>query len=253
MEEELEERKVTFFLQFGGETKKVSDHFVSSPSHILAAFRQKYSCDLADSAISFYIKDKQFGVEHKLEVIDQDFSDGVVVEARTVDSPLSKKRNLTTESEASKKHKPEARAPVERKVPDDGACVVLLKGLPWDCTKDEIAKFFEGVSIVPDSILIATNASGHQIGDGYVQCVDEDSVGQALKLNRKSIGRRYIELSRSNLAEKQKAMTRSLPWDHKGRSDTTNGPVSTSSHVVKMRGLPFGCTEEDCKQFFFAS
>nr|BAN20945.1 heterogeneous nuclear ribonucleoprotein F [Riptortus pedestris] len=82
----------------------------------------------------------------------------------------------------------------------DDACV-RLRGLPFDCTIDEIIQFFSGLEIVGNGIILATDNSGRTTGEAYVQFVNKETAEQALLKHKEKIGHRYIEIFRSSMAE----------------------------------------------------
>ncbi|XP_045467613.1 heterogeneous nuclear ribonucleoprotein H2-like [Harmonia axyridis] len=82
---------------------------------------------------------------------------------------------------------------------DDGC--VRLRGLPFGCSKEEIAQFFTGLEIVPNGITLLTDYSGRSSGEAYVQFVNKDVAEKALQKHREKIGHRYIEIFRTSLSE----------------------------------------------------
>ncbi|KAK9887206.1 hypothetical protein WA026_021049 [Henosepilachna vigintioctopunctata] len=78
---------------------------------------------------------------------------------------------------------------------------VRLRGLPFGCSKEEIAQFFTGLEIVPNGITLLTDYSGRSSGEAYVQFVNKDVAEKALQKHREKIGHRYIEIFRSSLSE----------------------------------------------------
>ncbi|RZC36291.1 heterogeneous nuclear ribonucleoprotein H [Asbolus verrucosus] len=82
---------------------------------------------------------------------------------------------------------------------DDGC--VRLRGLPFGCSKEEIAQFFTGLEIVPNGITLLTDYSGRSSGEAYVQFVNKEVAEKALLKHREKIGHRYIEIFRSSLSE----------------------------------------------------
>lgn len=101
--------------------------------------------------------------------------------------------------------------------------VVRLRGLPFTCTKEEIATFFLGLPISPNGIIIVKDGQGRAAGDGYVQFTSPESVDRALEKHKEKIGHRYIEVFRSNSVEMQKRgrppplmSTRPGPYDRPG-------------------------------------
>lgn len=117
---------------------------------------------------------------------------------------------------------------------EDDDCCVRLRGIPFDCNKNDIAKFFSGLEIVPRGIIIACNKVGRRTGEAYVRFKNKEMADKALDKDRQSLGRRYIEIFKSSLKE-----MRSVTDDR----DNDDG-------CVRLRGLPFDCTEEDIVEFF---
>ncbi|XP_011308354.1 heterogeneous nuclear ribonucleoprotein H [Fopius arisanus] len=84
-------------------------------------------------------------------------------------------------------------------VMDDGC--VRLRGLPFGCSKEEIAQFFSGLEILPNGISLPTDFTGRSTGEAYVQFVNKDVAERALQKHKEKIGHRYIEIFRSSLSE----------------------------------------------------
>ncbi|XP_034945143.1 heterogeneous nuclear ribonucleoprotein H2 [Chelonus insularis] len=83
---------------------------------------------------------------------------------------------------------------------DDGC--VRLRGLPFGCSKEEIAQFFSGLEILPNGISLPTDSyTGRSTGEAYVQFVNKDVAERALQKHKEKIGHRYIEIFRSSLSE----------------------------------------------------
>ncbi|XP_023015742.1 heterogeneous nuclear ribonucleoprotein H [Leptinotarsa decemlineata] len=82
---------------------------------------------------------------------------------------------------------------------DDGC--VRLRGLPFGCSKEEIAQFFTGLEIVPNGITLLTDYSGRSSGEAFVEFVNREVAEKALQKHREKIGHRYIEIFRSSLSE----------------------------------------------------
>nr|XP_027228044.1 heterogeneous nuclear ribonucleoprotein H3-like [Penaeus vannamei] len=88
---------------------------------------------------------------------------------------------------------------------DDGC--VRLRGLPFGCSKEEIAQFFSGLEIVPNGIALPTDYQGRHTGEAYVQFVNKEVAEKALEKHKEKIAHRYIEIFRSNLGEVRAAMS----------------------------------------------
>lgn len=88
----------------------------------------------------------------------------------------------------------------------DDACI-RLRGLPFGCAKDEIAKFFDGLEIVPNGISVPTDYMGRSSGEAYVQFANKEMAEKAMEKHKEKIGHRYIEIFRSSLAEVRAAIS----------------------------------------------
>jgi len=86
---------------------------------------------------------------------------------------------------------------------DDGC--VRLRGLPYECSKEEIANFFSGLEVVPNGITIPLDGQGRSSGEAYVQFVSKEVAEQALEKNKEKIQHRWIEIFRSSLNEVRSA------------------------------------------------
>ncbi|XP_013408423.1 heterogeneous nuclear ribonucleoprotein H3 [Lingula anatina] len=87
-----------------------------------------------------------------------------------------------------------------------GDAVIRLRGLPFGCSKEEIAHFFTGLEIVPNGITLPQDGQGRTTGDAYVQFASPDLAERALEKHKKTIGHRYIEIFKSSLQEAKNAM-----------------------------------------------
>ncbi|XP_065653802.1 heterogeneous nuclear ribonucleoprotein F-like [Hydra vulgaris] len=76
--------------------------------------------------------------------------------------------------------------------------IVRLRGLPFDCTKHDIAEFFSGLDISPYGITITMNQDGRASGDAYVEFVTQQDAENALLKHKEKIGHRYIEIFQSS-------------------------------------------------------
>jgi len=119
--------------------------------------------------------------------------------------------------------------------------VVRLRGLPWECTEQQIREFFHGLDVV--QLKIVMMPYGRSSGEGLVEFKNEDSYRLALAKHKEEIGRRYIEVNRSTGSDMDRATGRGLP-------ERPPGAVSQRSFVIRMRGLPFSALDEDVVKFF---
>ena len=70
-----------------------------------------------------------------------------------------------------------------------------LRGLPFQVTADQIAKFFQDIKPLPGSIKIGTNRNGERTGFAVVRFASGDDLTKAQKKYQcKNLGNRWIEL-----------------------------------------------------------
>ncbi|GFO33139.1 heterogeneous nuclear ribonucleoprotein f [Plakobranchus ocellatus] len=79
--------------------------------------------------------------------------------------------------------------------------VVKLRGLPFGCSKEEIAQFFTGLEIVPNGIMLPEDRQGRSTGEAFVQFASPGIAERALEKHKERIGHRYIEIFKSSLSE----------------------------------------------------
>uniref|UniRef100_A0A5S6QN67 RRM domain-containing protein n=1 Tax=Trichuris muris TaxID=70415 RepID=A0A5S6QN67_TRIMR len=88
--------------------------------------------------------------------------------------------------------------------------VVRLRGLPYNCTKEDVMDFFKGLELTTDGIVFGTDKSGRASGEGFVRFKNKESTEKALDLHMEKIGHRYIEVFRSSLEEMDRVTKRSM-------------------------------------------
>merc|ERR1719330_576509 len=71
--------------------------------------------------------------------------------------------------------------------------------------KNDIEKFFDGMEITNNGILMTSDYQGRSSGEAYVQFSSKQDGEKALEKNKQSIGHRYIEVFRSSMVEAQRA------------------------------------------------
>lgn len=120
--------------------------------------------------------------------------------------------------------------------------VVRLRGLPWSTKPEQIKEFLRECSVPEgeDGIHFTFSRDGRPSGECFVELGGEDDVTNAIAQNNEHIGSRYIEVFRVDKSE--------MEWMIKRSTTTVVG--SNTDAVVKLRGLPFGCTKEEIAHFF---
>ena len=87
---------------------------------------------------------------------------------------------------------------------NEGETMVMIYGLPYTVTVDEIEEFFSGFNFIPGSVEIDTDASGKALGTGQVNFYKAKDATRAIaERNRKFIGKRYVNLHQNAQKRKQ--------------------------------------------------
>ncbi|CAL9701728.1 unnamed protein product [Knipowitschia caucasica] len=125
---------------------------------------------------------------------------------------------------------------------NDEGFVVRIRGLPWSCTQEEVASFFSDCDIVGEvsGVCFTYSKEGRPSGEAFIELKTEDDFKNALAKDRAYMGHRYIEVFKSNLSEMHWVLKRCGPADYD----------SCSGCMLRLRGLPFGCSKEEIVQFF---
>lgn len=123
--------------------------------------------------------------------------------------------------------------------------VVKCRGLPWSCTEEEIRIFFQPADRSIVKITLTKNRDARPSGEAFVAFNNNEDYEYALTRDKQHMGKRYIEVFPASASdveynitgpERRLRMGISLP----GR-DTS---------IVRLRGLPYGCTNDEITRFF---
>ncbi|NXS63837.1 GRSF1 factor, partial [Brachypteracias leptosomus] len=155
--------------------------------------------------------------------------------------------------------------------------VVLLRGLPFSSTREDIADFFPGLKITD---LVFVYRGERRTGEAFVQFAAPDMAAKALLRHREYMGSRYIEVyvsrrhhmqrhqpyerppSSSRVRQELEAMAEQRGLAHPGDSaaaqDAGESPpggleavdVSSTPHFVHLRGFPTHTSAQDIINFF---
>ncbi|KAI1902990.1 hypothetical protein AGOR_G00022570 [Albula goreensis] len=125
---------------------------------------------------------------------------------------------------------------------DGEGFVVRIRGLPWSCSVDEVQRFFSDCKIANNgtSIHFTYTREGRPSGEAFVELESEEDLKIAVKKDRETMGHRYVEVFKSNNVEMDWVMKHTGP----------NCPETEGDGLVRLRGLPFGCSKEEIVQFF---
>lgn len=117
--------------------------------------------------------------------------------------------------------------------------IVQAKGLPWSCTAEDIMSFFSECRIRGgvNGVHILYNKYGKPSGQAFIELEHEEDVGKALDQHRHYLRDRFIEVREVTNKDAEAILKAS-----KERVETDT--------VVRLRGLPYSCTEGDIIRFF---
>ncbi|XP_058828750.1 RNA-binding protein fusilli isoform X1 [Topomyia yanbarensis] len=125
----------------------------------------------------------------------------------------------------------------------DGTCIVRARGLPWQSSDQDIARFFRGLNVAKGGVALCLSPQGRRNGEALVRFVTQEHRDMALKRHKHHIGNRYIEVYRAS-GEDFLAVAG-------GASNEAQAFLSKGAQVIiRMRGLPYDCTAKQVLEFF---
>ncbi|XP_057593199.1 epithelial splicing regulatory protein 1 isoform X9 [Hippopotamus amphibius kiboko] len=125
----------------------------------------------------------------------------------------------------------------------DDNTVVRARGLPWQSSDQDIARFFKGLNIAKGGAALCLNAQGRRNGEALVRFVSEEHRDLALQRHKHHMGTRYIEVYKATGDDFLKIAG--------GTSNEVAQFLSKENQViVRMRGLPFTATADEVVAFF---
>ncbi|XP_061586694.1 G-rich sequence factor 1 [Cololabis saira] len=117
--------------------------------------------------------------------------------------------------------------------------IVQVKGLPWSCSTQDLLQFFSECRIHngEQGIHLTVNRQGKPSGRAFIELENEEDVSKALEKHRQYLGPRYVEVSEVTNCDAEDILKKAAhrPGDE---------------GVVRIRGVPFSCTEDDIVHFF---
>ncbi|XP_052843011.1 RNA-binding protein fusilli isoform X5 [Drosophila gunungcola] len=125
----------------------------------------------------------------------------------------------------------------------DGNCIVRARGLPWQSSDQDIAKFFRGLNVAKGGVALCLSPLGRRNGEALIRFVCQEHRDMALKRHKHHIGTRYIEVYRAT-GEDFLAIAG-------GASNEAQAFLSKGAQVIiRMRGLPYDATAKQVLDFF---
>ncbi|XP_035376820.1 epithelial splicing regulatory protein 2 [Electrophorus electricus] len=124
----------------------------------------------------------------------------------------------------------------------DSETVIRARGLPWQSSDQDIARFFKGLNIAKGGVALCLNAQGRRNGEALVRFVNSEHRDMALERHKHHMGSRYIEVYKASGEEFLKIAG--------GTSNEVAQFLSKENQVIiRMRGLPFTATHQDVLSF----
>ncbi|XP_043937985.1 epithelial splicing regulatory protein 2 [Protopterus annectens] len=124
----------------------------------------------------------------------------------------------------------------------DSETVIRARGLPWQSSDQDIARFFKGINIAKGGVALCLNAQGRRNGEALVRFINAEHRDLALDRHKHHMGSRYIEVYKATGEEFLKIAG--------GTSNEVAQFLSKENQIIiRMRGLPFTATPEDVLTF----
>lgn len=125
----------------------------------------------------------------------------------------------------------------------DNNCVVRARGLPWQSSDQDIAKFFRGLNVAKGGVALCLSPQGRRNGEALVRFVSQEHRDMALKRHKHHIGNRYIEVYK---ASGEDFINVAGGNNNEAQAFLTRG----AQVIIRMRGLPYDCTAKQVIEFF---
>ncbi|XP_061621759.1 epithelial splicing regulatory protein 2 isoform X3 [Phyllopteryx taeniolatus] len=126
--------------------------------------------------------------------------------------------------------------------PVDNETIIRARGLPWQSSDQDIARFFKGLNIAKGGVALCLNAQGRRNGEALVRFINSEHRDLALERHKHHMGSRYIEVYKATGEEFLKIAG--------GTSNEVTQFLSKENQViVRMRGLPFTATPQEVLDF----
>uniref|UniRef100_A0A673VNV2 Epithelial splicing regulatory protein 2 n=1 Tax=Salmo trutta TaxID=8032 RepID=A0A673VNV2_SALTR len=140
--------------------------------------------------------------------------------------------------------------------PMDSETVIRARGLPWQSSDQDIARFFKGsncsdlssnlsLCISRGGVALCLNTQGRRNGEALVRFINQEHRDLALERHKHHMGSRYIEVYKATGEEFLKIAG--------GTSNEVAQFLSKENQVIiRMRGLPFTASPQDVLTFLGA-
>lgn len=135
---------------------------------------------------------------------------------------------------------------------DEGLHYIRMRGLPYHVREPEIIDFLRGVRVNKEDVALCYDYIGKFTGEAYVRLHHVHDLKKACALHKSELGKRFIDIYKANEADYLVAL--------QSKNDTKKTSplvikkptelLDETCGVLKLRGLPFSCTDQDIKEFF---
>jgi len=121
---------------------------------------------------------------------------------------------------------------------------VKLRGLPWEATTSDIMDFFHRCNIEGGSrgIHITMDDRGRASGDAFVELETSEDMDEALKMHKRDMGSRYIEVFEANPLDVNRSRDGGGRGGGYGRDERRG---RARGYTVTLRGLPYRSSERE--------
>ncbi|XP_019856017.1 PREDICTED: heterogeneous nuclear ribonucleoprotein F-like isoform X1 [Amphimedon queenslandica] len=119
---------------------------------------------------------------------------------------------------------------------------VRLRGLPYSAMASDILDFLKDVQVKDGEkgVHFSFGSDGRVSGEAYVEVCSGGDVERALRHDRDHLGGRYIEVFRASQNQ----------FEYECHPMKGPGVGGRAGGVVRLRGLPYGSTEDNIRDFF---
>ena len=129
---------------------------------------------------------------------------------------------------------------------EDGR-VIKARGLPWQASDHDIARFFSGLNVSKGGVAVCLSKNGRRNGEALIYFENAEQRELALRKHKHHIGSRYVELYPGTGKEfiQIAGCASARVFNFLSRRG-----ASSSTSIVRMRGLPFSTKTGEIKDFF---
>lgn len=141
---------------------------------------------------------------------------------------------------------------------------VLLKGLPFASTEEDIKTFLKPLQIPKENIRLLKYLDGRGTGLAFVRLKDKEEISHALLMDKNHIGDRYVEVAESDESELHQLMLRARSGmppaelhkvarsndQYRHKRDRSPIRKRLETRFLYIKGIPPGHTYKEVRKFF---